>query len=115
VPAPLAKMTFAMRYRDLDCKTFYDRNTLESMLRSVTGKSPPLEWSPTSGSTQVGSSLSCKYYIRVEMTDSDKHVSLLRYRFNHACLQFYTTGSWDRNLRRGQISESVCPFHAFPT
>ncbi len=39
-------------------------------------RSPPLECSYIRGSAWVGSSLANKYYIRKEVTDSDKHSSL---------------------------------------
>jgi hypothetical protein len=37
----------------------------------------PLEWSPVSGSTQLGSGLAGKYYNRTNVTDSDQRCTLL--------------------------------------
>jgi hypothetical protein len=44
------------------------------------GKSLPIEWSPVSDLIWVGSSLTFKYLTRAELTESDKHSSLVRYR-----------------------------------
>ncbi len=46
--------------------------------------SQPLELSPIRGSTLVSSSLACKCYPRVEVTDFRKHSSLLQYGKNTA-------------------------------
>ncbi len=42
-------------------------------------------------SNWVGSSLGCKYQTKVNITESDKHSSLLRYIINNGCKSFYNT------------------------
>ncbi len=56
-----------------------------------------LKWS----TTQVGSSLAFKYKTRMELSGTDKHVSLLRLDIN-ACNMFITL----HNLRMGPIHYS---------
>ncbi len=53
-----------------------------SLIFASNESSIPLEWCLVRGSALVGSNNICKYPTRVEVTDSDKHSSLLQYRIN---------------------------------
>jgi hypothetical protein len=71
----------------------------------VTARSLPLEWSPVRGSTQVGSYLGNKFWTRVEVTDSVKCSSLLRYRIHYGSERFYSiVPGYDESLYKN-ISE----------
>jgi hypothetical protein len=59
----------------------------------------PLKWSLVRSSTEVGASLSWKYYTRVEMTDSNKHSSLLHYGINYRCKRFYSAGPKGKSFK----------------
>jgi hypothetical protein len=52
----------------------------------------PFQWSLIWGSTWVCSNLAYKYTTRVEVANSNKHSSLLRYRINYDCKIFFSTG-----------------------
>ncbi len=68
-------------------KCWYSNNCLHFLKRSV-----PLQWSPAWGSTLDGSSLTCKYQVRVEVNGCGKHCSLLSYGNNYVSAKFYSTG-----------------------
>ncbi len=51
----------------------------------------PLQWSPVRSFTQISSSVAGN---RVEVTDSEKHSSLLRYRMKYVSEEFYSKGTW---------------------
>jgi hypothetical protein len=64
-----------------ELKTSYNKLVRLSLSDTSAHKhtSLPYEWSPVRGCTWEGSSLTCKYKTRAEVTDSDKHSCLLRY------------------------------------
>ncbi len=56
-----------------------------------TPRSLPLEWGPVRSSTQLGSVLARKCTTSLEVADSDKHSSLLRYGIKMA-VRFHDKG-----------------------
>ncbi len=65
-----------------------------SLLFANKARSLALKWSPTRCSTQVGSTLRCKYQTRVEVTESDKHFSLPWYGINYGHVKFDSKYRW---------------------
>ncbi len=63
-----------------------------SLIFTLKARSLPLEWSSFILLHLVGSDHARKYEIRVEVTDSDKHSSLLRCVINYSREKFYNVG-----------------------
>ncbi len=55
-----------------------------------------------------GSSLACKYNIRVEVTYSDKHSSLLGYGVNYSQKKLYKTGPLGLYYKTGNRHNLLC-------
>ncbi len=64
-----------------------------SLMISGKARSLPFDWNAIRGSTLVGSNFACKYQIRVNISDSEKHSSLLLQRTNFAHKNVYDKGS----------------------
>ncbi len=84
------------------------------------GRSLPLEWCLVRGSDLVGSNIICKYPTRVEVTDNDKHYSLLSCLINCDRKKFIVQATGVNvsdilciNDTQSRLSWGVCPFKIF--
>ncbi len=84
------------------------------------GKSLPLEWCLVRGYALVGCNITCKYQIRVEVTDNDKHSSSLQYVKNYGSEKFIVMATGVNvsdilcnNDTQSRLSWGVCPFQIF--